>query len=462
MRSPDQVLTAEQMRDAEQRLVDKGITIEELMQRAGRGAADWIWRVAMGRPVTVLCGPGNNGGDGYVIAHALRSRGLAVQVVAPSEPATQASRAARAVWGEDFTSEPRGGVLVDCLFGSGLSRPLSDHHASLLAALASAHDHVVAVDLPSGVSTDDGALLGAAVRCDLTLALGAWKPAHFLMPAIEIMGQRRCIDIGIGPAPGAASVFQRPCISLPSRSSHKYSRGLVGIVVGEMPGAALLAAVAAMRSGAGYVKLLSQHPLASAPASLVVEEAPLSEALADARWSAMLVGPGLGRDDSARARLAATLERGLPTVLDADALHLLDDELLEGVDGSRLLVTPHDGELVALCNTFGIVANSKAARALSLAETTGLTVLAKGPDTLLATPVRRLAYFEPAPSWLSVAGTGDVLAGIAASRLATGRDPFSAAGEAVWLHGEAARIAGPALTADDLAHAVSSAYARFS
>ena len=463
MLAAEQVLTAAEMRAAEQVLIDTGVSIGALMQRAGRGAAEWVRRIAMGRPVTVLCGPGNNGGDGYVIAETLRAGGLAVTVIAPLEPATDAARHAKAAWLGDVASSPgrqRGGVFVDCLFGSGLSRPLSSEHEALLGDLAARHEFTVAVDLPSGVSTDDGALLGA-VRCDLTLALGAWKRAHFLMPAMALMGERQCVGIGIGPVDGAAFVYPRPRLSPPARDDHKYTRGLAGIVAGAMPGAAFLAAQAAMRGGAGYVKLLSPGEYPTAPAALVVDRSPLHEALDDKRWSALLVGPGLGRDDEARARLHAVLERGLPTVIDADALHLLDDDMIEGVATSRLLVTPHAGEQAVLAKTCGIVPTSKVERAAALAETTGMTVLAKGPDTILAAPDGRVAFFPAASPWLSTAGTGDVLAGIAVSRLACHDDPFAAAGEAAWIHAEAAQVAGAALTADDLSTAVSAAYARF-
>lgn len=464
MRNPDQVLTAAQLRAAENALVAQGVPADELMQRAGRGAAEWVWRLAMGRRVTVLCGPGNNGGDGYVIAEVLRARGLVVTVVAPVAPKTEAAQNARGNWSGDVAPDAdgvRGGVLVDCLFGSGLSRPLAPEHETLLTALVANHDHTIAIDLPSGVATDTGALLGSVPRCNLTLALGAWKPAHFLMPARGLMGETRLVEIGIETAAGAAQVFPRPLFAAPARDAHKYSRGLVGVVAGAMPGAAILAAGAAMRGGAGYVKLLSDHSHPAAPAALVVKGGDLAEALDDPRWSALLVGPGLGRDATARVRLDAVLEKGVPTVLDADALHLLDDDALEGVDASRLLLTPHAGELARLCETFGIGGEDKAARAQGLAERTGMTVLAKGADTVLAAADGRLAYFPPAPSWLASAGTGDVLAGLAASRLACGSDPFVGAGEAVWLQGEAAVIAGPDFIADDIAIAIPDAYARF-
>lgn len=442
----------------------RGVTVDELMQRAGRGAAEWAWRVAMGRPVTVLCGPGNNGGDGYVIAETLRARGLAVRIVAPEPPRTHAARAAREQWQGAIAqnaADARGGVFVDCLFGSGLSRPLTAQHEALLATLAALHDVTAAIDLPSGVATDDGALLGAVPASHITIALGAWKPAHFLMPAMERMGALRLVEIGIEPMVRASAVVPRPRFTAPPRDGHKYTRGLLGVVAGAMPGAALLAADAAMHAGAGYVKLLSSPSHPAAPASLVIDYTPLAEALAEKRWSALLVGPGLGRDEVARDKLSAALERGLPTVLDADALHLLDDDMLEGMDPSRLLLTPHEGELARLCEQFGVPSSGKVDRARGLAQVTGLTVLAKGPDTVLAAPDGMTSYFLPASTWLATAGTGDVLAGIAASRMAMGRHAVDAAGEAVWLHREAARIAGPSLSADDLARSVSAAYAQF-
>ena len=214
-----------------------------------------------------------------------------------------------------------------------------------------------------------------------------------------------------------------------------------------------------MRAGAGYVKLLSEHSHPDAPAELVVDGRPLGDALDDPRIDAVLIGPGLGRDSTARDRLAAVLETGKYVVIDADALHLLDWDAIEGVSGPRLLLTPHEGELAALCEAFDITSNDKAERVRSLSDAIGASILAKGPDTLLATPGGGLTFFPPASSWLSVAGTGDVLAGIAASRLAHHCDSPRAAEEAVWIHGEAARIAGPALTAGDLARAVQFAVA---
>jgi hydroxyethylthiazole kinase-like uncharacterized protein yjeF len=458
--SAAQILTAAQMRAAEQALFDAGTSVCELMEIAAGGAAEWIRRAAAGRPVTVLCGPGNNGGDGYVIARRLREAGNAVSVIAPLDPTTDAAREARRRWGGPFASPggARGAVFVDCLFGAGLSRPLSPEHALLLRELAAQHRYRVAVDVPSGIASDTGAVLNESLPAyELTLALGAWKFAHWSLPGRALMGQLRLVPIGIAGIAGAAELITRPRLAAPAAESHKYRRGLVAIVGGAMPGASLLAAAAAQRAGAGYVKLLASASDPRTPPDIVTDTAPLAEALADSRLAVVLVGPGLGRDAAARSRLADALARAKALVLDADALMLLAPALL--ARDVPILATPHDGELEALCRAFGVVAEDRRGRALALAQASGMVVLAKGPDSVVAAPDGRLALAPPAPSWLSVAGSGDVLAGIAASRMATGRDPFTAACEALWLHGEAARRAGPAFTPSQLAESVQQALA---
>jgi hydroxyethylthiazole kinase-like uncharacterized protein yjeF len=459
--SAAQVLTAAQMRAAEQALFDAGLSVTELMERAAAGAAEWIRRVAAGRAVTVLCGPGNNGGDGYVIARLLREAGHAVSLVAPVEPATPAAQEARRRWDAPVSQSggaAAGDVLVDCLFGSGLTRPLIPEHALLLRDLAARHRICVAVDVPSGIASDSGAVLNERLPAfDLTLALGAWKFAHWSLPGRALMGQMRLVPIGIAGVEGAAQVVEPPRLCAPPADSHKYRRGLLGIVGGAMPGASLLAAAAAQRAGAGYVKLFAPAADPRTPPEIVTDTAPLAEALADPRIAAVLVGPGLGRDEAARSALGEALAHAKALVVDADALMLLGPAMLPA--GKPILATPHDGELDALCRAFGVIAEGRRARAAALARVSGMVVLAKGPDSVIAAPDGRLALGTPAPSWLSVAGTGDVLAGIAASRMAGGADPFSAACEALWLHGEAARQAGPAFTPAQLAERVQEALA---
>ncbi|MCP9223062.1 NAD(P)H-hydrate epimerase [Erythrobacter sp. LQ02-29] len=459
----DPVLTANEMRRAEQRLVEQGISERELMQRAGEGAAHWVWRLAAGRAVTVLCGPGNNGGDGYVIAAELARRGGEVRVVAPLDPATDTAKAARDHCPVDVSCDgdgANGAVFVDALFGSGLSRPLSDDLQALVATLHEAHDHAVAIDLPSGVETDRGRCLNRVPEYDLTLALGAWKIAHFTGEGALKTGELRLVDIGVEHIEEGRRLTQAPRFRAPEPDAYKYTRGLLAVVGGEMPGAALLASHAAMGAGAGYVKLLASHSHPDVPADLVLDESDLSEALRDDHIRAILAGPGLGRSERSRERLAAVLGTGARAVLDADALHLLDPDMLEGVDATRLLLTPHEGELAKLCEAFEVDGDTKLDRALALHDAIGAAVLAKGPDTLLVAEGDTL-FFPRGPSWLSVAGTGDVLAGTIASRLATGDSITDAATAGVFLQHRAATLAGPAFSARDLAEAVQEAFAQF-
>ncbi len=480
-KAADQILSVARMRAAEDALVARGVSVTELMDRAGRGAADWVWRMATGHKVTVLCGPGNNGGDGYVIAEAIRERGGRVAVMPAAEPATDAARNARALYRGELLppgADPHGEVLVDCLFGSGLTRPLSDEHVRLLAGLAANHRHAVAIDLPSGVDADSGAILNPELPSfDVTLALGAWKFAHFIGPARPRMGALRLVEIGIEAVPDAARALAKPRLRVPDADTHKYRRGLLAIVAGEMPGAAVLAARAAQGAGAGYVKLLiGQEPhapgwgLPGAPASgdsgaaavppdIVADRDVLADALADPRIGAVLVGPGLGRHADARERLGLALAAAVPTVLDADGLHLLGERQL-AERTTPLIATPHEGELSALEAAFDCTGEgTRVDRAQALAMASGMIVVAKGPATVIAAPDGRLVCAPPATSWLSTAGTGDVLAGTIASRLATGADPFAAACEGVWLHGEAARGLPPAFSASALSSAISIAYA---
>ncbi|MBA4162144.1 MAG: bifunctional ADP-dependent NAD(P)H-hydrate dehydratase/NAD(P)H-hydrate epimerase [Novosphingobium sp.] len=462
MHSPaDQILTVAQMRDVEAALIASGTSVDELMQRAASGAAEWVWRLAAGRQVTVLCGPGNNGGDGWVIAEAIRARGGKVSVIAAADPATDAARHARSLYqGGVLPAEQarRGEVLVDCLFGSGLTRPLSAEYMALLTHLAAIHSHVVAIDLPSGIDSDLGQPLNRGLpRNDLTIALGAWKFAHFLMPAAASMGTLKLVDIGVEPVGASARAIARPHFEPPGAEAHKYTRGLLGVLVGAMPGAALLAAHAAQGAGAGYVRLHADAPLA-VPNELVVSTQPLAEALTDKRIAALLVGPGLGRDARAREKLTLALAEQIPAVLDADALVLLAPRLL-AEHQTPLIATPHEGELLAMERAWDLDgAGSKVDRAVALALASGMVVVAKGADTVVAAPDGRLSLAHRASSWLSTAGTGDVLAGTIASRLANGADAFEAACQGVWLHGEAARLCWPGFGASELANSIRTAF----
>ena len=432
------VLTAAEMRAAEQA---SGVPLDELMQRAGAAIAEAAWRFGNGAPVLVICGPGNNGGDGYVAARLLRARGATVRVAASGSPSADLAKAAAARWGEPV--EPLGDalpapVLVDALFGTGLTRALSAELAEPLRRLAKAAHFVIAADLPSGVGTDDGTDLGA-VRADLTIALGAAKPAHLLQPGASLCGTVLVENIGINVA-GKVDVLARPLLAAPTAADHKYSRGMVAIVAGDMPGAATLGATAAARI-AGYTILCGTG---DAPASVVRRN--FRAALGDPRLSAMLIGPGMADTPDNRAKLEAALAFDVPLVLDAGALALVEPEALAARTASTIL-TPHLGEFVRL---FGEGTASKIDRARDAARRARATIVFKGADTVIASPDGRVTLAPAASSWLASAGTGDVLAGIMASALARGLPPHTAACAAVWLHGEAARRAGPGLIADDL------------
>ena len=446
------ILTAAQMRAAEQAAFDAGVDAYGLMETAGAAAAEIIWRGGHKRDTLILCGPGNNGGDGFVIARILRDRGVPVRVAALGESRTSSGLRARAAWGgsvEDMMTAAPATQIVDALFGTGLTRGLDSAVAGRLGAFVEAATFSHAVDLPSGVETDSGALLSAAPHFGTTIALGAWKPAHLLQPASGHLGRLVLADIGIA-VPSRVRRLAPPILEAPGPEAHKYRRGLVAVVGGAMPGAAALAASAAAHSGAGMVRL-------HAAAGLVVPHAIVRQEghdLSDPRIRALLIGPGLGRDDATRRLLNAALAAAHPLVLDADALVLLAGAVDRIPAGA--ILTPHEGEFQRL---FGDLPGSKIDRALAAARQSGAMVVYKGADSVIAAPDGRAAVAGGASPWLSTAGTGDVLAGRAAGRLAVTGDPFRAACEAVWLHGEAARRAGAAFVADDLLRALPAAIA---
>lgn len=429
-----------------------GVPLTELMERAGRAVAAEARRFSAGRPVLILCGPGNNGGDGYVAARVLSDWGHDVTVARSGDPTSELARAAAADWtGTTVTlSESKPGpFVVDALFGIGLSRPLDDRLATPLARLVGSAEFSLAVDLPSGLLADSGR--GEAPPVTATLALGALKPAHLLMPGLARCGT---VLLGpLGPEPDSdTNRLARPAIRPPAIDAQKFTRGLVAVVGGPMHGAGRLAARAALSAGAGYVRLHPPEPVFPEPDALVVEvagDAPaLTDALQDERIKAVVIGPGLGRDRAAGARLDAALACDRPLVVDGDALSLLGTTVAERLKrrSAPSILTPHSGEFSRL--TGGDDRNALTA-SRALARTTGAVIVHKGPATVIAAPDGR-ARIGSGTSWLSTAGTGDVLSGTVAARLAVGCDPFQGAAEAVWLHGRAAALAGPAFHADDL------------
>jgi hydroxyethylthiazole kinase-like uncharacterized protein yjeF len=442
------ILTAAEMRAAEAAAIASGTPAAKLMERAGAAAADAIWRFAGPLPALILCGPGNNGGDGYVIARRLAERGSKVRVAALGEPKTSEAKAARAAW--HGTVEPLEEVapaclLVDALFGTGLARPLGGAVPSRLRDLAAAARVRVAVDLPSGVATDDGGIRSPVPDFDLTITFGALKPSHLLQPAARHMGRIAIADIGLAAASLLGEVG-RPRLATPGPDDHKYRRGYVLVHGGAMSGAAALTAAAAARSGAGYVRIVADEPVANVPNAVVQTPGrPLGQT-GDPRIGARAIGPGLG--DSWPA-VQAALSAPAPAILDADALTLI---ARKGIEHLRMaaaipILTPHSGEFERL---FPALRGSKVERTRAAAAAVRAVVVHKGADTVVAGPDGRAAIARGASPWLATAGTGDVLTGIISAFRAQGVEAFEAACAGVWVHGRAAELAGPGLIADDL------------
>jgi hydroxyethylthiazole kinase-like uncharacterized protein yjeF len=445
------ILTADEMRAAEARVVAAGTSAELLMERAGIAAAEAIWRFAGAPHALILCGPGNNGGDGYVIARELARRGCRVDVAELAEPTTPAAQAAKRAWSGDVVPLAQAAsapLLVDALFGTGLTRGLDQPIQGILARMAAEARLRVAIDLPSGVATDDGAILSPIPAFDLTITFGALKPAHFLQPAARHMGRIVVADIGV-PVDSRLQSVERPQLRRPGPDDHKYTRGLVTIVAGEMPGASALAASAAARSGAGAVRLQSKEYSATVPLSVIQAPGRPLDRISDDRIGAVLAGCGLPANDLGRCLLDEVLGEEHPLILDAGALQLLADsgrERLATLDALAIL-TPHEGEFAKL---FGSAEGNKLGRARDAAAGIGAVVVYKGPDTVIAHPDGRAAIHPAVSNWLATGGSGDILAGVIAAMRASGMEAFEAACAGVWLHGRAAELAGPAFIADDL------------
>lgn len=432
------VLTVARMRAAE---LDCGIPLPELMERAGAALAEATWRFGSGAPVLVLCGPGNNGGDGYVAARLLAERGADVRVAANAPPGTDLATAAASRWHGKImplTDALPAPVLIDSLFGTGMTRTLAPETAEPLRRLAAAARFVIAADLPSGLSTDDGADLGGA-SADLTVAMGALKPVHLLQPGAAKCGRVLVADIGIA-ASSDWNVLQRPLLAAPGPQDHKYTRGMVAVVPGDMAGAATLGVSAAVRL-AGYTVLCGKG---DAPASVVRRG--LDKTLSDPKLNAILIGPGLSDTTDNRAKMNAVLASQVALVLDAGALALIEPDDLDKRP-TPVILTPHDGEFERL---FAMLPGSKADRAQAAALRCGQTIILKGADTVIASHDGRVTFAPAASPWLASAGTGDILAGVALAMLGQGMPAHDAACAAVWLHAAAARRAGPGLIADDL------------
>jgi hydroxyethylthiazole kinase-like uncharacterized protein yjeF len=476
-----ELLTSEEMGAADRLAIAGGVPGLVLMENAGRGVADEVTRrFPDAGTVAVLCGPGNNGGDGFVAARLLNEKGYAVRLGfdgdvdrLPPDASAMAKLWAGVVTPLSGALFADADVVVDALFGAGLARPIEGRLATLIEALNASGRPVVAVDVPSGIDGTTGAVRGVAVRAAATVTFFRLKPGHLLVPGREACGEVSVVDIGI-PDEVLATIKPRvfadePPLWLaqfpwPKVEGYKYTRGHAVVVSGPAysTGAARLAAMGALRTGAGLVTVASPKDAVIVNAShltaIMVREADdaagLAALLADERKNAVLIGPGTGVGDHTKALVRAALASTAAVVLDADALTSFAqdrDELFVAIAGrdAPVAMTPHEGEFARLFGPAGEGKKLKAVR--EAAARSGAIVLLKGPDTVVAAPDARASINATASPWLATAGTGDTLAGIVLGLLAQRMEPFSAVSAAVWMHGRAAQLFGPGLISEDLA-----------
>ena len=466
---------------ADRLAVAAGVSSPTLMENAGRAVADEAaLMVPAGARIAILCGPGNNGGDGFVAARHLRALGYDVRLASLATIAAlkgDAAVMAQRCGGEaaPLSASVLDGaqLIVDALFGAGLTRPLEGAAAAAVEAMNAAGAPVLAVDVPSGLDSTTGIAAGPVVQARRTITFFRRKPGHLLLPGRQYCGLVRAADIGIpdsvlgeiAPRTWAnAPALWLPAFPRPGLAAHKYDRGHALVVSGPLAhtGAARMGARGALRIGAGLVTV------ASPPDALAVNAAHLTaimltpfegagglaQILADRRKNAVLLGPALGVGAATRELVTAALAAGAATVLDADALTSFEGEAaalgraIALFPARSVVLTPHEGEFRRLFPA--VTQGSKLDRARTAARDSGAVVILKGADTVIATPDGRAAINDNSPPWLATAGAGDVLGGFVAGLLAQGMPAFEAACAAAWLHGAAAADFGPGLIAEDL------------
>jgi NAD(P)H-hydrate epimerase len=467
------LLTPRQMAAADRMTIAGGVTGIQLMEAAGAAVARAVRAHWSRRPVLVLCGPGNNGGDGFVAARHLANAGWPVKIALAGsmdrlrgDAAHHAGLWPSSVAGLDPALLDGAALVIDALFGAGLSRAPEGAERAMMEAVTQRKLPVCAVDVPSGLDGASGAVVGTALRADVTVTFFRKKPGHVLLPGRVLCGEVVVADIGIAPAvldaiaPRAhenAPALWLEGFPWPKTEGHKYARGHAVVLGGaHMTGAARLSALGAARMGAGLVTLAAPAAAwpvyASALTSVMVQsmdpEAGLAPLLEDERRNAVIIGPGAGVNEATRRDVLAALHARRAVVLDADAITAFagsPQTLFAAIQGPCVM-TPHEGEFGRLFQETG----SKLERARAAAQISGAVVLIKGADTVIAAPDGRAIVTTNAPPDLATGGTGDVLSGFVGGLLAQGMDGFLAAAAAVWMHGEAAREFGPGLLAEDL------------
>ncbi|MCF4098593.1 NAD(P)H-hydrate dehydratase [Maritalea mediterranea] len=460
------LLTPDQMGTADRLTIQKGVPEFELMQNAGQVVADYILTYFAPCAVGVLCGPGNNGGDGFVVARLLRDAGWSVKLTfqGAREKLGDAARKHLDLWGTD--DSPVNDVLADsellveALFGAGLDRDVTGTFAELIKRMNRTHKPIVAIDMPSGIDGATGEVRGRAVRALASVSFFRLKPGHFLLPGKSYCGNVHLGQIGILesvlPRIDAQLWYNGPDLwTMPpyEAGGHKYSRGHCLVLSGDelSGGAARLCAMAALRSGAGLVSLFGERGalVAQAPhvTEIMLKPEPLDELLKDERNNCLVLGPGAGANAKLRDRVLAAIAAKRACVLDADALTAFagDPKALfdhiKRYGGDKIVLTPHDGEFARLFAGLDLAAG-KVEKVRQAAHMSGAQVLLKGADTVIGAPDGRVVINANAPAILATAGSGDVLAGIIGGMLARGMSGFDAACAGAFIHGAAAQQFG--------------------
>jgi ADP-dependent NAD(P)H-hydrate dehydratase / NAD(P)H-hydrate epimerase len=469
------------MSRAEQLAAEAGTSTLTMMENAGRGVAEEVVRrFPRGSRVTVLCGPGNNGGDGFVCARFLRERGYHVRLALlgrqeelKRDPKEMARRWDEAIEPMSLQSLEGAQIVVDALYGTGLRDDISGVPAQVIEQATARNLPVISVDVPSGIDATAGTVKGVAFKSVATVTFFRRKTGHVLFPGRLHCGDVRAVDIGI-PIGVLGAIAPRTFANDPDFwlryfpklkiDGHKYDRGHAVVVSGPMEstGAARLGARAALRVGAGLVTVATSKAAfyinAAQLTSVMVApyDGPqgLSEIMSDPRITAALIGPGAGADPEVRDLVTSVLASDAVAVLDAEGITAFQEAPAELFDQIKArpaptILTPHEGEFK---KTFPELEAepSKLERARRAAEISGAVVILKGPDTVVAAPDGLSSISENAPPWLATAGSGDVLAGLITGLLAQGMAAFDAAAAAVWIHGELATAFGPGLIADDM------------
>jgi len=477
------LLTPSEMARADALTIAGGKSEIELMGNAGAEVGRFIVSNYRRSPVTILCGPGNNGGDGFVIGCYLRDRGWPVRLALFGDRNKYAEAATFYLerWGaaEAYASDmiEDASLLVDALFGVGLDRPVSGSFVDIIRLANQMNLPIVSVDMPTGISGETGQVMGEAICADHSVTFFQKKPGHLLMPGREFCGEVSLCQIGVSSdvldqikpstAQNSPSNWTLP---VQSSSGHKYNKGHCVVVSGPVgsTGAARMSAMAALRVGAGLVTINADKPAIREHGAhldaIMLREGSLGALLTDKRYNSIVIGPGNGITEQTYHNVLTALGADRALLLDADALTIFESDpntLFQAIKSSksRVVLTPHGGEFAKLFPDL-CVGEDKVKAVKAASERAGAVVLLKGADSVVASPEGRAVINANAPPWLATAGSGDVLAGVIGGLQAQGMEAFDAACAGVYVHGLAgSKFGGEGMIATDLPHFLPSALA---